>query len=171
MIKKILCFAFLVLVSRTCFAQQDISSFSAQRVKINHLLAERSLKFGQYDESLKQRSGIFGLQTKKDLRNSNDILRQVVLNDNQIFKEIKALIEYKDLQNEQTIVQVDQNLDRMKGYMLMIKKLQDQQSQLKSKLEIRKPPIAGFITAIIGLILGCITTLWVLKLRNTKTDS
>lgn len=172
MIKNFLSIAFVVLFVQRSVAQSDTSSYSTQRVKINTLLAARSLKFGQYDESLKQRSGIFGLQTKKDLRNSNDILRDVVLNDNQILKEIKVLMEYKDLQNEQKIVQADQNSDRMKGYMLTIKKLQDKQKELKAELEVKKPPANGFLTAIIGLILGCVTTFGVLKFRvNKKADS
>lgn len=172
MIKNFLSIAFVVLFVQRSVAQSDTSSYSTQRVKINTLLAARSLKFGQYDESLKQRSGIFGLQTKKDLRNSNDILRDVVLNDNQILKEIKVLMEYKDLQNEQKIVQADQNSDRMKGYVLTIKKLQDKQKELKAELEVKKPPANGFLTAIIGLILGCVTAFGVLKFRtNKKADS
>ena len=83
-------------------AQQDTSSYSAQRVKVNQLLKERSLRFGKYDESLNQRSGIFGWQTKKDIKNSNEILRQVVLTDNNIFKELEVLMDYKDLQNQQS---------------------------------------------------------------------
>src|SRR6476661_8903049 len=59
----------LVLISGFSFiaaAQEDTSAYEAQRRKINQLLADRSAKFGQYDESLSRRTGIFGLKTKKD---------------------------------------------------------------------------------------------------------
>ncbi|RYF49828.1 MAG: hypothetical protein EOO38_07055, partial [Cytophagaceae bacterium] len=74
---------------------QDTSAYEIQRAKINALLAERSAKFGQYDESLNTRTGIFGFQTKRDIRNSNEILRQIALNDNTIFRELKVLLDYK----------------------------------------------------------------------------
>ena len=111
--------------------QPDTSAYNIQRLKINKLLAERSLKFGQYDESLHARTGIFGLQTKKDIRNSNEILRQITLNDNDIFKEIKILMDYKDLEVEKTKTEVSTTGSRVQNYMLSIKKLQDQQEKLK----------------------------------------
>ena len=113
------------------FAQQDTTAYAAQRAKINTLLAERSAKFGQYDESLNQRTGIFGWQTKRDIKNSNEILRQVVLTDNNIFTELKVLMDYKDLQNQQKISVSDQSEERIQRYMQTIKKLQDQNEQLR----------------------------------------
>lgn len=95
------------------FAQQDTTAYTAQRAKVNSLLAERSAKFGQYDESLNQRTGIFGWQTKRDIKNSNEILRQVVLTDNNIFKELKVLMDYKDLQNQQKVAVADNSQERI----------------------------------------------------------
>ena len=77
-------------------AQSDSSAYQLQRKKINSLLAERSEKFGHYDQSLTKRTGIFGLKTKKDMQRSIDILTDIVLNDNSVFKELKTLMEYKD---------------------------------------------------------------------------
>ena len=116
------------------FAQQDTIAYAAQRVKVNTLLEERSSKFGQYDESLNQRTGIFGWQTKKDIKNSNEILRQVVLTDNNIFKELKVLMDYKDLQNQQKVAVADHSQERMENYMQTIKKLQDQNEELAKDL-------------------------------------
>lgn len=115
-------------------SQTDTSAYQTQRLKINGLLAERSAKFGQYELSLAARTGIFGLQTKDDIRNSSEILRQVILSDNNIFRELKILMNYKD----QEVQQVQNNASiaktRMQGYMLSIKKLQDQNDLLKSKI-------------------------------------
>ena len=91
----------LLLTKSNVSAQNDSSAYEVQRNKINKLLNERSSRFGQYDSSLGKRSGIFGLKTKRDLQFSNDILRQIVLTDNDIFSELKVLMDYKDFEKKQ----------------------------------------------------------------------
>lgn len=141
----------ILLLNLYASAQQDTTAYAAQRVKVNTLLTERSTKFGQYDESLNQRTGIFGWQTKKDIKNSNEILRQVVLTDNNIFKELKVLMDYKDLQNEQKVAVADNSEERIQNYMRSIKKLQDQNESLKS--DIAKKNSGGLSTYIIVFLL------------------
>lgn len=114
---------------------QDTSPYEMQRAKINALLAERSAKFGQYDHSLNERSGIFGFQTKKDIKNSNEILRQIALNDNEIFTQLKVLMDYKDLQVEQVKIAVNANAESILNYRKTIKELQDQNKKLNTSVE------------------------------------
>ncbi|RBQ07806.1 hypothetical protein DRW42_11485 [Pedobacter miscanthi] len=145
----------LILLSFQTYAQQDTTAYAAQRVKVNTLLQERSAKFGQYDESLTQRSGIFGWQTKKDIKNSNEILRQVVLTDNNIFKELKILMDYKDLQNQQKVAVADNSQSRIEAYMGTIKKLQDQNAQLKEDLDKKnKGSLSTYIIAFLILVMA-----------------
>jgi len=125
----------LILSVSIANAQQDTSAYQAQRLKINSMLADRSSKFGQYDESLEKKSGIFGWQTKKDIKNSNEILRQVVLTDNDIFKELKILMDYKDLLNQQKVEVADDSEEKIANYMRTIKKLQDQNAQLREQVK------------------------------------
>lgn len=128
---------FLLLFSGTFKAlalQNDTSAYQTQRLKINALLAERSARFGQYDESLTARTGIFGLQTKKDIRNSNEILRQLVLNDNNIFKELKILMDYKDLEVKQVKTNAGESSERILHYKMAIKTLQDQKEGLHKEV-------------------------------------
>lgn len=135
MIKKITyIFILLSLVQLNGFTQ-DTSAYELQRAKINALLAERSTKFGQYDESLNTRTGIFGFQTKRDIKNSNEILRQIALNDNAIFKELKVLLDYKDLQMQEVKTVSTTNDERIVNYRRTIKGLQDQNQDLNNKLE------------------------------------
>ncbi|RZJ75304.1 hypothetical protein [Pedobacter sp. Leaf250] len=141
----------ILFLSICASAQQDTTTYAAQRVKVNLLLAERSSKFGQYDESLNQRTGIFGWQTKKDIKNSNEILRQVVLTDNNIFKELKVLMDYKDLENQKKVAVADNSQERIENYMQTIKKLQDQNEQLKKELTKASQGLSIYI--IIALIL------------------
>jgi hypothetical protein len=70
------------------FAQKtntDSLAYQLQRKKINDMLDVRKQKFGQYDESLSKHTGIFGFQTKKDIRRSNDILMDIVNTDNDTY--------------------------------------------------------------------------------------
>jgi hypothetical protein len=117
----------------TAARQSDTSAYQTQRLKINSLLAERSAKFGQYDLSLSARTGIFGLQTKNDLRNSNDILRGIILSDNNIFRELKILMNYKDQEVQQVQNNASTTSKRIEGYMQTIKRLQEQNDALKAK--------------------------------------
>jgi len=144
---------FLLFLQIQAKAQQDTSTYAAQRVKVNALLAERSEKFGQYDESLNQRTGIFGWQTKKDIKNSNEILREVVLTDNNIFKELKILMEYKDLQNQQKVAVADHSQERIEGYMKTIKKLQDQNEILQKESNQNSFGMSTYIIILLILIL------------------
>ncbi|MCX2430426.1 hypothetical protein [Pedobacter sp. GR22-10] len=151
--KKYFYLLVVLSVSFQTYAQQDTTAYAAQRVKVNALLAERSAKFGQYDESLNQRTGIFGWQTKKDIKNSNEILREVVLTDNNIFKELKVLMEYKDLQNQQKVAVADHSQERIEGYMKTIKKLQDQNEILQKESNKSNYGISTYIIILLILIL------------------
>jgi len=79
----------------------DSAAYQLQRKKINAMLDARSEKFGQYDQSLGQHTGIFGFQTKKDIRRSNDILMDIVKTDDDIYKQLKILLDYRTFQQAQ----------------------------------------------------------------------
>jgi hypothetical protein len=147
----------LFLLSYQVNAQQpDTSAYQTQRLKVNALLSQRSAKFGQYDQSLNRKTGIFGFQTKSDVRNSNEILRQIVLNDNNIFKELKILMEYKDQEVIAAKNSASEINSRMLNYMQSIKKLQKENERIKS--ETKTTSLAGsavyIIVILIALLIG-----------------
>ncbi|WP_442587980.1 hypothetical protein ACSBL2_18205 [Pedobacter sp. AW31-3R] len=144
----------LTIAYRAAAAPADTSAYQTQRLKINSLLAERSAKFGQYDLSLSARTGIFGLQTKQDLKNSNDILREIILNDNNIFRELKILMNYKDMQVQEVRNTASTNSKRIQAYQLSIKRLQDQNEALKTQT-LQEEDKSGVSTYII-ILLSCI---------------
>lgn len=128
----------LVFCSTTAFSQpstSDSSGYEAQRQKVNELLQQRSARFGQFDESLKQRTGIFGLKTKKDMQASIDILKQIVVMDNGIFRETKMLLDYKDFENSQIAQQSTEFDGRINGYIKTISKLQREQERLTAEID------------------------------------
>jgi len=144
---------FLLLIPFSSFAQNDSSAYEAQRKKINSLLQERSAKFGKYDESLAQRTGIFGLKTKKDMQRSIDILTGIVQTDNEIFKELKVLLDYKDLEKNQVQGEASESKERLSGYMQTIKKLQQENDRLKDELVKIEKQHSKFLNTLIALVI------------------
>lgn len=119
------------------FAQinADSLAYELQRKKVNSMLDVRRQKFSQYDQSLQMRTGIFGLQTKKDIRRSNDILMDIVQTDNEIFKQTKVLLDYRIFQQTQVQSHSDKVESDVTGYMTTINKLRNQIDQLKKDAE------------------------------------
>ncbi len=158
----------MLCFSVSTMAQADSTAYQLQRNKVNALLTQRSAKFGQYQQSLNARTGIFGMQTKKDIKNSNEILRQITLNDNKIFREIKVLMNYKEMQVQQVQNSAAANSDRMNRYMLAIKKLQDKNQLLSKQLaDAEKNQQASFY-ANIGLAAALIISLLILFIKTRK---
>ena len=133
MIRNFLLLALITVTFNLNARQNDTSAYQQQRLKVNALLAERSTRFGQYDQSLDNKTGIFGLQTKGDIKKSNEILRQIVLNDNNIFKELKILLDYKDQEVKRVKAEASSSNSRIQNYMLSIKKLQDENERLRNE--------------------------------------
>ncbi len=176
MIRKILLILlYSILLLETASAQTN-TAYEVQRAKINALLGERSAKFGQYDKSLNTRTGIFGLQTKKDIRNSNEILRQIVLNDNEIFTQLKVLMDYKDLQTEEIKISANSNNSSILSYRNTIKQLQDQSVKLTKEVENAEASSSrAYLFTGLSLI-GCIALTYLLynnriKLKAYKTKN
>ncbi|WP_257657175.1 hypothetical protein [Parapedobacter lycopersici] len=114
--------------------QRTNAAYEAQRNKVNELLDQRSARFGQFNQSLEQRTGIFGLKTKKDMQASIDILKQIVLTDNDIFRETKQLLDFKDFEKTQIAEQASEFDGRINGYIKTISKLQQEQERLQQEL-------------------------------------
>lgn len=158
---KYFLFSAFLLITSVTFAQTDSSAYSLQRNKINQLLAERSSRFGQYDASLTRRTGIFGLKTKRDMQASNDILTQIVLNDNNIFSELKVLLDYKDYEKKEVETKAEVVEGRVDRYQQTITNLQKQNDLLISeneKLDKRNSRLVLYITWLI--IIALVAIFW-----------
>jgi hypothetical protein len=125
----------LFLTGSELLAQNDSSAYQTQRIKINNLLNQRSERFGQYENSLGTRSGIFGLKTKRDMQASNDILRQIVLTDNDIFNELKVLLDYKDLEKSEVQTRAETVEGRIERYQSTITRLQQENQKLRTETD------------------------------------
>ncbi len=116
-------------------AKSDSLAYQFERKKINDMLAQRTLKFGQYDQSLSMHTGIFGLQTKKDIRRSNDILMDIVKTDDSIYRELKILFQFSVFQHTQVQNDSKEAEGSNIGFMRTINKLRAQVDQLKADAE------------------------------------
>jgi hypothetical protein len=171
--KKLILACLLSLLYTHTFAQKvntDSMAYQLQRAKINQMLDVRRQKFGQYDESLKQHTGIFGLQTKKDIRRSNDILMDIVKTDDDLFREIKVLMDYRVYQQQQVQSKSTETENVNLGFMNTINRLRQQIDLLKQEAQKEKEHeghlLRIFITLFV-LMFGSILYLLVKK-RTVK---
>ncbi|GAB2977948.1 hypothetical protein GCM10027049_11600 [Mucilaginibacter puniceus] len=130
--KNIILVVTACLLFASAFAQTNTDSlaYELQRAKINNMLAMRSQKFGKYDQSLSRHTGIFGLQTKKDIRRSNEILMDIVKTDNAIYKQLKILLDYRTFQQNQVVDKSKEIESTNLHYMNTINTLRSQNEKL-----------------------------------------
>ncbi len=135
--KKIILLNIFCFLLGSAIAQSNTDSlaYQLQRKKINAMLAQRARKFGVYDQSLSMHTGIFGLQTKKDIRRSNEILMDIVKTDNAIYRELKILLDYRAFQQTQVQSHFKEADQSNVGFMMTINKLRDQNDKLKAAAE------------------------------------
>lgn len=115
--------------------KMDSLTYETQRKKVNTLLNDRSRKFGDYDQSLQQKTGIFGIfKTKGDMQRSIDILKQIVITDNNIFIETKKLLDIKDYEKEHYQKLATEYDIQRAAYMKTISKLQQENEKLRQEV-------------------------------------
>lgn len=153
--KKLATLLLFCLAVSGLFAQAtgDSIAYQQQRRKINEMLAARTQKFGQYDASLKMHTGIFGLQTKKDIRRSNAILMNIVKTDDDIYQQLKILFDLKTFQTTQVQSHTHEVEQNTLGYMNTINKLRNQVDQLKANAERQQQKADQMQQRLLGVIL------------------
>ncbi len=167
---KIILILFFTFIFIDGFAQQsDSLAYEMQRNKINGMLDLRSQKFGQYDVSLTQRTGIFGLKTKKDMQRSINILTEIITTDNQILKETKTLLDFKTFQQEQVQTKSVESESRGLAYMRTINKLQTENDRIQAEFKELKKDKKLYQLISYGLALALIgTALFVYRKISSK---
>lgn len=148
--------AILLLSHQGLFAQ-DTLAYEVQRQRVNELLDQRSSRFGQFNQSLEAKTGFFGLKTKKDMQASIDILKEIVITDNNIFKETKVLLDYKDMEKTFISYQAEESKERINGYVKTISKQQkiqeEQSTQIKKLQQKSNQYFVGFLFSILVIVI------------------
>ncbi|NJI76158.1 hypothetical protein HCX49_23475 [Sphingobacterium kitahiroshimense] len=134
---KSLSFLLFFLTGFAVSAQNaDSTSFEAQRMRVNKLIEDRKVKFGEYDLSLEKKSAIFGLfKSKDDMQRTIDILKNIVITDNNIFLETRRLISIKDDEKQKFQNLASEYDKQISAYMGTINKLQKENEKLKKDVE------------------------------------
>lgn len=139
------------------------------------MLAARAQKFGRYDQSLSQHTGIFGLQTKKDIRRSNNILMDIVKTDNEIYRQLKILLDYRTFQQTQVLDKSKETETIALNFMRTINTLQNQNEKLKKNADdmIREQERSTRkFSIIIGVLIVALTVLlWNIYRKKAVTNS
>ncbi|WP_148917564.1 hypothetical protein [Sphingobacterium phlebotomi] len=132
----------------------DSLNFAQQRERVNNLLQERSKRFGEFDHSLQQKTGVFGIfKRKKDMQKSIDILREIVLTDNNIFLETKKLLDIKGGENDRNENLATEYNKQVSGYMHTITKLQTENEKLRTQIHDLETKQRNRHTTILFLII------------------
>jgi hypothetical protein len=174
--KKIaLLFLFCLIATVGASAQSPVNSdsvaYQLQRQKINNMLAARKQKFGQYDQSLGQHTGIFGFQTKDDIRRSAGILMDISKTDDAIFKELKILLEYRDFQQRQIQNHSKEAETTAAGYMEVINRLKQQNARLKQQLNNSEQHFSTRQTIFVIVILFMAASILFLLRKNNRVKA
>lgn len=160
----------------TAQTDRDVGAinFEDQRERVNSLLEERGRRFGDFDNSLQKKTGVFGIfKSKKDMQKSIDILREIVMADNHIFLETKKLLDIKGNEsdrNESLVAEYDQQIS---AYMRTITKLQTENEKLRNQINELDDKqgssyIATYLLAIV--ILALCFTLYRCFRRNKREN-
>jgi hypothetical protein len=174
--KPFLVLIICLLIIKT-FAQTNADSlaYELQRKKINSMLDVRSQKFGKYDQSLSRHTGIFGLQTKKDIRRSNEILMDIVKTDNAIYKQLKILLDYRMFQQTQAVDKSKEMESTNLHYMNTINTLRRQNEKLTKEanemLLQHENSSRNYIIIIIFIGIALTWLLWNKYSRKSVTNS
>ncbi|MDM1295061.1 hypothetical protein HX021_12285 [Sphingobacterium sp. N143] len=146
----------------------DSTSFEVQRKLVNDLLNARQQKFGAFDTSLTQKSGLFGLfKSKGDMQKSMDILKDIVITDNNIFLETQKLLKIKDFEKDKFQQLATEYDKQVSAYIGTISKLQKENEKLRTETD-KTGGSAVFSSIWFYLALLVIIILSVLLYRSKK---
>lgn len=88
----------LLITSLSAVASSTDSLRSYDRMMLSKLLKQRVDQFGNYTESLEKTSGIFGGKTKKDWKESAQVLTRIVRLDNQMISILNRQLSYRSFE-------------------------------------------------------------------------
>lgn len=162
----------LMLLLPVLFVQAqnaDSLAYQFQRNKVNDLLGKRSIKFDQYFQSLDLHTGIFGLQTKKDIHRSNEILMDIVKTDNAVFKELKVLLDYRTTVQTEVLGRSKESENRNTSFMGTINKLRNRTEKLRAEAEENSKEADHFKKLLIGATtLILILIFLIIRIKSSK---
>lgn len=97
---------------------------------------------------------------------SIDILKEIVKTDNNIFKETKALLDFKDIEKQTVENKALESGSRITGYINTISKLRKSQEQLLEEVNVLKRQNSVYLNVLIIAFLALATVSFLLVKRK-----
>lgn len=159
---RVILVATLIFHTTLLYSKNDKKAIDQSKERLTILLKERTKKFEKYTKSIDERSGIFGIQTKRDLRKVNDILIEITQTDNVIFKELKRLLDYKSFEKANVVQDMGKYEEERNKSFAAIDTLNKQVISLREKnSELKQENITkGFLFWLMGILLLIILLLY-----------
>lgn len=155
---------FLILVSALFSAVSVLSQDNNRQLR--ELLDERKQKAGMYLERIEKKTGIFGNQSKKDLKEANAILTQVVETDNRIFKEAERIITHSNFETSSAGKDLAICIQQKEELLKTIKNMQAPDE--KGNTSIRRTHVPAWMKWVLALTVIYATVMTYLFIRKQK---
>jgi hypothetical protein len=130
---------------------KEAAAFSEKK-KLHELLTLRKQKFERYAASLDEKSGLFGSRTKNDIRQSMDVLRDIIETDNQIIGVLNRAVDFKVFEKSKLnydLLERDQARERLEKQTAA---MQARLASLESELAGRKRTARWLWVAVVLLL-------------------
>jgi hypothetical protein len=103
----------------------------AEKQRLRILLQDRKDRFDDYTTKLENKSGFFGNQTKKDIKQINEVLIEIVKTDNTIIHYLDALLDQTKFDSRKTDYDLNNVQEQKDKYLNAIDTLNKQLTILK----------------------------------------
>lgn len=142
------------------------------RTRLMELVKERKARFEEFDKAIETKSGIFGNQTKKDLKAANEVLREIVKTDNRIIFELQRLLDQKSFEKTAETYKESSETRKRESYLQAIDNLNKTKRELEQKNKDLSKQLerSSLIHWILGILLLVVTFLF-LRTRFKKQQA
>ena len=140
--------AFVLLINPMFLFAYDADTSGFYRKELQQLLQARQEKFASYSKSLEQRSGIFGNKTKNDIKESNQVLINLVKTDNHIIEVLNRVVDFRNYEKVTMNYDIIENKHHLKNLLQATDTLSKQVTVLtdsNSKLKSKNKKIMGLV--------------------------
>jgi hypothetical protein len=137
----------------------------SEKKKLYDLLEKRKKKFDHYLSSLDRKSGLFGSRTKNDIRNSMDVLKDIVETDNQIIAVLNRAVDFKVFEKSKMnydLLERDQELERLRGDVATLRA----RVQRHAAEEVSRSRVVRFQWLILAAMLALLAITWYRHMRK-----
>ena len=159
--KKII-FLYLISLSLPILAISQVDTTDMIDLRIRAMLNERKTLYSRYSEQIEKKSGFFGNQTKRDIKEANEILLRILATDTRLFNELEELVKAKEREvqkrkfekqdKEYSIIKKE---EQVQTHSATVAKLQRNLQNLQDKFDVaeRKKNTYRFLFFISTLII------------------